>query len=95
MGWVSAIVGYVVFGVSAYRALTSSVDDSTIDTPWYVPQDVEDWINAEAARIQQEQKAKAEQALMKSFGLGALAALGTGLALGAFTSSRLPARRSR
>ena len=92
-GWVAAIVGYGVFAAVAYRSLTST-SHSTIDTPWYVPQSVEDYANVEAARIQAEQKTAAEAALMTAFGKGALAMLGVGLLLGAWTSGRGPGRTS-
>ena len=91
-GWIAAIAGYAVFGIAAYKVATKTVD-SSIDTPWYVPQAVEDYANTEAARVQQEQKAEVEAALMKAFAQGALVMIGVGLVLGALKTT--PKRRTR
>lgn len=92
-GWIAAIVGFAVFGLAA-RNVFSATPDSSISTPWYVPQVVEDYANTEAARIQAEQKRAAEARMTQAIAKGALAMAGTALVLGAFVNSGR-SRRSR
>lgn len=91
-GWIAAIAGFLVAGTALYK-MASSTSDSKIDTPWYVPQIAEDYANAEAARIQQEQKARLEAGLMRAFAQGGLVMLGVGIVLGAMKAG--PRRSSR
>lgn len=92
-GWIAAIAGFAAFGAAAYKVVTGA-PDSTVDTPWYVPQGTEDLINMEIARIQQEQKGEVEAALLKALGKGALVMTLVGVGLGAVWSGSKPPRRA-
>jgi len=91
-GWIAAIAGYATAGVMVYK-LATTTEDSRVTTPWFVPQGTEDWINEKIAAIQQEQKQRVEDSLMKAFGAGILVMIGTALVLGSLSGTKRLARR--
>lgn len=91
IGWAAVATGFVAFWMAARGAVTGA-EDTKIETPWFVPQGTEDWVEEKASEIQQEQKQRVETALSRAFGQGLVAMAAVAVAFGAIKAGRRPPR---